>query len=117
GAVAPPAAETGIAQEPADPAAGSGERPSNDTSGISPAVRAGTETVTTTTRDDLKQINGIGPKVAELLSSAGVKTFEQVATADVAQLRQVLDRAGSRYRIIDPTSWPAQARSLMELDQ
>ncbi|MCA9952050.1 MAG: DUF4332 domain-containing protein [Anaerolineales bacterium] len=61
--------------------------------------------------DDLTKIKGVGPKTAALLEAAGITTYTQLAAANEAQLRQILDEAGSRYRIIDPTNWPEQASS------
>lgn len=58
--------------------------------------------------DDLKVIEGIGPKVARLLNEAGIFTFAQLAEADPAQLKQILEAA--RLQMMDPTSWPDQAR-------
>lgn len=68
---------------------------------------------TTITPDDLTRINGVGPKVASLLQESGIQTFAQLAQADVARLQAILDKAGSRYRLIDPTDWPEQARQLI----
>jgi len=58
-------------------------------------------------QDDLKIIEGIGPKIDGLLKAAGISTFEQLADADVSRLRQILDDA--HLRIADPTTWPEQA--------
>lgn len=63
---------------------------------------------------DLILVNGIGPKVAAVLEAAGVTTMEQLAAMDEAQLREILADAGSRYRAMDPSTWPAQARQLLE---
>lgn len=59
--------------------------------------------------DDLRRIEGIGPKIAELLSDAGIRSFSELATADSARLKEILDSAGSRFRLADPESWPQQA--------
>lgn len=57
--------------------------------------------------DDLKRIEGIGPKISSLLQDAGIATFAQLAAASVEQLREVL--AAANLRIADPTTWPEQA--------
>jgi len=57
--------------------------------------------------DDLKRIEGIGPKIASLLRDAGIATFAQLAAADVERLREIL--AAANLRIADPTTWPEQA--------
>ncbi len=59
--------------------------------------------------DDLKKIEGIGPKIAEILQSKGVMTFADLAGTDVDTLKAHLDEAGSRYRMHDPTTWPQQS--------
>ena len=59
--------------------------------------------------DDLRKIEGIGPKVSGLLVSAGITTFAQLANTDIARLQEILDAAGARYRIINPETWPEQA--------
>jgi predicted flap endonuclease-1-like 5' DNA nuclease len=61
--------------------------------------------------DDLAgKLEGVGPKIQEILYGAGIKTFAQLAGTDVAHLEQILTAAGDRYRLADPTSWPEQAR-------
>lgn len=57
--------------------------------------------------DNLKRIEGIGPKISSVLQGAGITTFTQLAAADVGQLRQILREAG--VRIANPTTWPEQA--------
>ena len=57
--------------------------------------------------DDLTKIEGIGPKIKGVLQEAGIKTFADLAQADIAHLRQILDAAG--LRVNDPTTWPEQA--------
>lgn len=60
--------------------------------------------------DDLRKIEGIGPKTAEHLNNAGITSFAALAEASVERIREVLEAAGPRYKSIDPTSWPVQAR-------
>jgi len=38
-----------------------------------------------------------------------MKTFAQVAKATVPQMRAILDKGGSRYRIANPGTWAQQA--------
>ena len=58
--------------------------------------------------DDLKRIEGIGPKISIVLAATGITTFGQLAGADVGRLQQVLTDAG--MTLADPGSWPEQAR-------
>ena len=60
-------------------------------------------------QDDLAVIEGIGPKIAEILYQNSIKTYAQLARMEPARLRLILDEAGPAYRVADPTSWPEQA--------
>ena len=60
--------------------------------------------------DDLKKIEGIGPKIAEHFNTAGILTFEDLANAEVSTLQDILTAAGPRYKMHNPASWPKQAR-------
>lgn len=60
--------------------------------------------------DDLKKIEGIGPKIMELMNNNGIGSFEDMANADVEKLKEILAGAGARYKMHDPTTWPEQAK-------
>jgi predicted flap endonuclease-1-like 5' DNA nuclease len=60
--------------------------------------------------DDLKVVEGIGPKIEALLKSAGITTLAELAKADPADLEMMLTQADARYRMHEATTWPAQAR-------
>ncbi len=57
--------------------------------------------------DDLKRIEGIGPKISKVLAEAGIATFAELAKTPVARLEQILDEAS--IRIANPGTWPEQA--------
>ncbi len=59
--------------------------------------------------DDLTRLEGIGPKISSLLAESGITTFAQLAAASVAELRSILNTAGTRFRMADPGTWPEQA--------
>ncbi len=61
-------------------------------------------------KDDLKKIEGIGPKIAAILAENGLDTFEKLSTATVSSLEQILKEAGKRYTMHKPNSWPKQAK-------
>ena len=64
--------------------------------------------------DDLKVIEGIGPKIEELCIGIGIRTWYDLATTEVSLLRTMLADAGARFKTHDPATWPEQARLLAE---
>ena len=62
-----------------------------------------------TAKDDLKKVEGIGPKIAELLNNAGINTFSDLAATEVDRVKEILAEAGSRYAAHNPGTWPKQA--------
>ena len=60
-------------------------------------------------QDDLKAIEGIGPKIAELLNVHGINSWKDLANTTVNALQNILDKAGKRYQLADPATWPKQA--------
>lgn len=61
------------------------------------------------TRDDLKIIEGIGPKVEELLNAKGIYTFAQVAEMSQEEIDAFLEGAGPRFAIRKGDAWAEQA--------
>jgi large subunit ribosomal protein L27 len=64
--------------------------------------------------DDLKIIEGVGPKIETLLKEGGIATWAELSEAPVERLKEILDAAGPRYQIHDPSTWPAQAKFAAE---
>ena len=65
--------------------------------------------------DDLKLVEGIGPKIESLLKSANIKTFGELSDATPEQIRNILkDKGGERYAFHDPSTWPDQAKLASE---
>ncbi|MFK8164578.1 MAG: 50S ribosomal protein L27 [Lewinella sp.] len=60
-------------------------------------------------QDDLKVVEGIGPKIAGLLNDIGITTWRELADAPEEKVQQMLDDAGPRYRIHSPSTWAKQA--------
>jgi len=60
--------------------------------------------------EDLKVLEGIGPKIAQLLKDDGILTFAQLADTSVERLEAILHAAGPNFRLADPATWPEQAR-------
>ena len=59
--------------------------------------------------DDLELIEGIGPKIAELLKAAGINSFDALAKAPVEKVQEVLEAGGSKYNLAKPATWAEQA--------
>jgi len=60
-------------------------------------------------QDDLKAIEGIGPKIEQLMHGAGITTWRILAQTNATAIREILTAAGSRFALADPTTWPKQA--------
>ena len=58
--------------------------------------------------DDLKIIEGIGPRYESVLKAAGIQTFRDLADLRAGRIETILREAGGR--MADPSTWPAQAR-------
>tara|TARA_R110002051_G_scaffold95735_2_gene165756 strand:- start:980 stop:1531 length:552 start_codon:yes stop_codon:yes gene_type:complete len=65
-------------------------------------------------QDDLKLIEGIGPKIETMFKDAGIKTWQILSDTSVADCKKILDGGGNRYKIHDPSSWPMQAKMCYE---
>lgn len=59
--------------------------------------------------DDFTKIEGIGPKIQEVLNSHDIKTFEQLHNSRRSTLKQYLEQAGPQFMMHEPESWPHQA--------
>lgn len=59
--------------------------------------------------DDLKIVEGIGPKIEGLLNNKGIVTFAQLAVTSPERIKEILDAAGARFQMHDPTTWPRQS--------
>jgi predicted flap endonuclease-1-like 5' DNA nuclease len=57
--------------------------------------------------DDLKRIEGIGPKVSALLNEHGIYTFQDLAEAGLERLNEILDQAS--LQMLEPSTWSEQA--------
>jgi predicted flap endonuclease-1-like 5' DNA nuclease len=58
--------------------------------------------------DDLTIVEGIGPKINQVLHAAGIQSLFQLSESEAANLKAILAAAG--LRLADPTTWPQQAR-------
>jgi predicted flap endonuclease-1-like 5' DNA nuclease len=60
-------------------------------------------------KDDLKIVEGIGPKIEQLMFNDGIFTWKQLGESPLERLQKILDDAGPRYRIHNPKTWGEQA--------
>jgi predicted flap endonuclease-1-like 5' DNA nuclease len=59
--------------------------------------------------EDLTLIEGIGPAISKWLNENGINSMEELAETKVDTLQEILDKAGSRFVIHTPATWPMQA--------
>lgn len=61
-------------------------------------------------KDDLKIVEGIGPKIEKIFHESNIFTFADLAATATEDIKKILEKAGSRYVMHDPTTWPKQAK-------
>ena len=67
------------------------------------------------TMDDLRRIEGIGPKIASALVAAGYPTYARIAGATEEELREAVASQGIKFAP-SANSWADQARHLVDRD-
>jgi len=67
-----------------------------------------------TPADDLKMIEGIGPKIAEVLTAGGISTFAKLGEATPEGIKEILNNAEGNFKAHDPGTWPAQGKMAAE---
>ena len=60
--------------------------------------------------DDLKLIEGIGPKAAEVLTAGGIVTFADLAAATPESVKAILEASEGSFNAADTATWPEQAQ-------
>ena len=68
------------------------------------------ELSTDTRLNDLKIVEGIGPKIEEVLKNAGIQNLQELAQTEAESIAEMLANAGDRFRMHDPSTWPQQAQ-------
>ncbi|MET3028934.1 hypothetical protein ABXT06_19810 [Flavobacterium sp. UW10123] len=59
--------------------------------------------------DDLKIVEGIGPKIEALFNAAGINTWHELSQASTEKLQSILDAGGENYAMHNPSTWARQA--------
>jgi predicted flap endonuclease-1-like 5' DNA nuclease len=65
-------------------------------------------------QDDLKVVEGIGPKIEGLFHNFGIKTWKALGETSVEKCQEVLTSGGDRFRMHKPNTWPKQAKLASE---
>jgi predicted flap endonuclease-1-like 5' DNA nuclease len=60
-------------------------------------------------QDDLKIVEGIGPKIEELYHAAGIKTWKDLSETSQEKSQSILDNGGERFSIHNPGTWAKQS--------
>ena len=65
-------------------------------------------------KDNLKKVEGIGPKIEQMLYAVGIYTWDALSKTEVSFIQKVLDDGGPAYKVHNPESWPFQAKLAAE---
>ncbi len=91
--------------------------PKKETKAAAPKAKAETKAPATKAApkkaakaDDLKKIEGVGPKAAEAMVAAGMDTFAKVAKAKPEAIATILSEASSNLAHLVTDTWPKQAQ-------
>lgn len=60
--------------------------------------------------DDLTKIEGIGPKIAQLLKDASINSYEKLISTSLDEIKNALSKGGPTYAVHDPSTWGEQAK-------
>ena len=64
--------------------------------------------------NDLKIVEGIGPKLEELLKGAGIANLAVLAQTKAEDIQGIMDNEGGTYQLADPSTWPKQAQMAVD---
>jgi predicted flap endonuclease-1-like 5' DNA nuclease len=59
--------------------------------------------------NDLKIVEGIGPKIDALFNATGITTWKELSETSTEKLQSILDAGGENYAIHNPSTWAKQA--------
>ena len=59
--------------------------------------------------DDFTAIEGVGPKINDLIHADGIKTFAELSKVEPSRLQTILDKAGANFQMANPGTWPDQS--------
>ena len=61
-------------------------------------------------KDDLTLIEGVGPKAAKLLTTAGITNYAKLSASTPAEIKDILSKGGPAFQTMDPGTWPEQGQ-------
>lgn len=102
---APPAAPAAPAAKPRAKKEAATPKPKKD---AKPKTKSAPKVAEPVKPDDLKVVEGIGPKMEKALNAAGILTFAQLAAASDETIRAAIEAGGMRFAPSVPT-WAQQA--------
>ncbi len=66
--------------------------------------------------NDLKMVEGIGPKIESLLNIGHINNWEELANAPLERIEKILEDGGDRFKLAIPSSWSIQAQYAINHD-
>ena len=84
------------------------------TSGIAPKIHFNSQLAASVygkkiKENDLKIIEGIGPKIEELYHNAGINTWLKLSQTSTEKSQSILDAGGENFAMHNPGTWARQA--------
>ena len=107
------------AAEPAAEAPKAEEKPAEEKpaeAAAAPAEEAEVKSPRGLGPDDLKVVEGIGPKCEEALKAAGIGTWKDLAASTPEKITEILTAAEGNFAGQVPTTWPKQAEMAVARD-
>lgn len=106
--------ENSEVNQPEDSEGNQNEEPAVNEADDSEGKTSKSKSKSETTGDDFKVIEGIGPKIEEVLHSAGISSYTDLSNKNPDELREILLAQSSRNKMFDPGTWPEQAKLASE---
>ena len=75
-----------------------------------PITSSPLQSISSSDKDRLTKIEGIGPKIEEILNAAGINTYQNLIDSPISKLKEVLINQGPTYAVHDPSTWGEQAQ-------
>ena len=60
-------------------------------------------------KDNLQLVEGIWPKISDVLYEWGIKNFKDLHKASQADIKKILEKWGKKFALANPKTWPEQS--------